>query len=320
MMLMWTSMSSVVVVLLSVASAVSLGVRCLFLASHPRVTQPGLHTPTTYGMFPAAAILVAIHGSTLAWTSFCDGAGYSVVWRDEFSGTTLNTSAWTVDLAGNDSRVRDSQGTADNVYVEDGHLVLRSQREAVNGYEFTSGAVETQGKVSWKGPARACVSAALPGGGGGNGIWPAHWMMPEDSSCWPSHGEIDIMEMVNGDGILHSTYHWQPNGWCGDKPEKHPSISGQINIGPDWSSAFHEYAVEYGPDHIYYALDGVIFERITTSNTSKANGDHAMFFDTPYYMILNTAVGGPWPKPVDNSTMLPTYHKIDYVRVAQPSS
>lgn len=44
-----------------------------------------------------------------------------------------------------------SQGTAENVYIEDGHLVLRSQRQAMNGYEFTSGAVQTQGLHSWKG-------------------------------------------------------------------------------------------------------------------------------------------------------------------------
>ena len=40
------------------------------------------------------------------------------------------------------------------------------------------------------------------------GMWPAHWMMPNDSSCWPDHGEIDIMEMINGDGSSHATYHW----------------------------------------------------------------------------------------------------------------
>eukprot|EP00035_Acanthoeca_spectabilis_P018892 m.406613 g.406613 ORF g.406613 m.406613 type:complete len:269 (+) comp16795_c5_seq18:7935-8741(+) len=262
--------------------------------------------------------LATANSAFLGWTSFCDNPGYQVVWRDEFTGPTLNKSSWTTDFQGNDSRVRDSQGTAENVYIEDGHLVLRSQRQAMNGYEFTSGAVQTQGLHSWKGPARACVSAALPGGGGGNGIWPAHWMMPDDKSCWPSHGEIDIMEMVNGDGILHSTYHWQPNGWCGDKPFPHPSVSAEITIGPDWATAQHEYAVEYGPDHIHYALDGVVFETITTANQSSKNKDHVMFFDTPYYMILNTAVGGPWPKPVDKTTILPTYHKIDYVRIAQP--
>ncbi len=43
------------------------------------------------------------------------------------------------------------------------------------------------------------------------GIWPAHWMMPQDDSCDPDEGEMDIMEMVSGDGMAWSTYHWQSN-------------------------------------------------------------------------------------------------------------
>jgi len=35
---------------------------------------------------------------------------------------------------------------------------------------------------------------------------------------------------------------------------------------------------------------------------------------------LNTAVGGPWPKPPTAKTTFPTYHRVDYVRVSQPSS
>ena len=156
-----------------------------------------------------------------------------------------------------DEKVRDSQGTRDNVYLQDGALVLRSQRQQAGDYNFTSGAVETQGKVSWKGLTRACVSAKLPGGQGqpppnltewcattpfgqcrtgcpagarsgtcgpnkqqygpgvpcpahgscscnkcicnhanttcpdpgtarrdSQGVWPAHWMMPDNNACW----------------------------------------------------------------------------------------------------------------------------------------
>ena len=54
----------------------------------------------------------------------------------------LDNATWSVDLASNDSRVRNSQGTAENVYIEDGTLVLRSQRQRVGGYEYTSGAVQ----------------------------------------------------------------------------------------------------------------------------------------------------------------------------------
>lgn len=272
----------------------------------------------------AAACLLAVHALPEAprpadgagASSFCGASGWKQVWADEFNTPTLDNSSWTLDLKAGDSRVRDSQGTADNVYLEDGALVLRSQRQTAGKYNFTSGGVQTQGKHAWKGPTRACVRAKLPGGGGGSkgdGIWPAHWMMPDNKACWPSNGEIDIMEMINGDGVTHGTYHWQLDGHCGDKPNKHPSSGSSKPVGTGWATDFHEYAVEYDEEHISFALDGVVFETITTATQGK----HALFFDVPYYMILNTAVGGPWPKPVGAGTTFPTYHRIDYVRIAQ---
>jgi hypothetical protein len=61
-------------------------------------------------------------------------------------------------------------------------------------------------------------------------------MMPDNDKCWPSNGEIDIMEMINGDAQTHGTYHWQVNGSCGDKPKKHPSIGSQTSVGPSFGS------------------------------------------------------------------------------------
>jgi len=68
-------------------------------------------------------------------------------------------------------------------------------------------------------PTRVCLDAILPGGesGGGNGqgFWSALWMMSDDSSCWACHGEIDIVEMINGDGNVQSHYHYSTNAtWC----------------------------------------------------------------------------------------------------------
>jgi len=153
------------------------------------------------------------------------------VWKDEFDMNSLDNANWSMDLEGGDSMVRDSQGTADNVWVEDGNLVLQTKKETTGEYNYTSGAVFSKGKVSFQGPARVCVRAKLPGGeGGGNGIWPAHWLMPDNDACWPSNGEIDIMEMVNGDGDLHGTYHWQTDGNCNDTPQTHPSITGDTRV------------------------------------------------------------------------------------------
>jgi beta-glucanase (GH16 family) len=215
---------------------------------------------TTQALGPADTKLAAFqvdHERHVSSGSFCDDVSWEQVFADEFDSNTLNLTSWTVDLNAGDSRVRDSQGMAGNVYIEDGDLVLRSQKEKQGSYNFTSGAVQSQGKRAWQGLTRVCVRAKLPGGGGGDGIWPAHWLMPDNKKCWPSNGEIDIMEMIDGDGTTHGTYHWQTNGSCGDKPHKHPSIGSSVPVtGGNFGATYHEYAVEYSTTHIAWALDG----------------------------------------------------------------
>jgi hypothetical protein len=45
---------------------------------------------------------------------------------------------------------------------------------------------------------------------------------------------------------------------------------------------------------------------------------HPQIPNSPMYWILNTAIGGSYPKtPPNDTTVFPAYHRIDYVRVAQ---
>ena len=88
---------------------------------------------------------------------------------------------------------------------------------------------------------------------------------------------------------------------------------GETKLPSDWFETFHEYAVEYDMTQISFFVDGKMYNKVTAE-------DGAIFHDVPYYVILNTAIGGPWPKPVDSNTVFPTYHVIDYVRVAQQKS
>ena len=104
-----------------------------------------------------------------SFSSFCSSPGWRQEWADEFDAPSLNTSTWSIDFGGGDSRVRSSTGTAENVYLENGHLVLRSQRQTLGNYSYTSAAVDSQNKASFSGPARVCVSAVLPGGAKGSG-------------------------------------------------------------------------------------------------------------------------------------------------------
>ena len=91
---------------------------------------------------------------------------------------------------------------------------------------YTTGAVNTWGKASWRaeqGTFRVCISARLPGvgsDGSSQGLWPAHWLMPHDDTCDPDEGEMDIMEMVNGNGDYEATYHWETH--APQPPPLHP--------------------------------------------------------------------------------------------------
>jgi hypothetical protein len=102
--------------------------------------------------------------------SFCDAQpGWRLDWQDEFDGLSLNTSSWTaLDADTWDiGCCRDAACLADNVRVSGGALHMLSDRQAVKGHNFTTGAVRTKGKRSWTATAsssfRVCVSAVLPG-------------------------------------------------------------------------------------------------------------------------------------------------------------
>ena len=59
-------------------------------------------------------------------------------------------------------------------------------------------------------------------------------------------------------------------------------------------------------DRIDYYIDSLVYTNATSVST--------LFPQQPFYMILNTAVGGSWPGAPNASTVWPQQHTIDYVR------
>ena len=118
--------------------------------------------------------------------SLCDAAGWRLTFADEFaSGSVLDNSTWGLDMGWDTlSSLRTAKQLPENVYLEDGALVLRSMREQAPPYtsgipvlqygnrttfNYTSGAVTTLGRRAFGGKGtttRVCVRAKLPGGGG----------------------------------------------------------------------------------------------------------------------------------------------------------
>jgi len=249
--------------------------------------------------------------------------GYKIKFFDDFNEDQLNSLFWTITEGPHDSQYREALGLQSNVYIEDGALVLRSMRNKTEHegkiYEYTSGAVTTLDKLNWK-HGVACIVAKLPGiTGKADGIWPAHWMLPSTYSCSPDLGEFDIMEMINGDDISYGTYHWSrlyPEENCTGS-DGETKISGNIKIN-NWNNDWHEYAVEWdGSNFASFYVDAILVNNVTISSTDSKYNAHPKFSGDGFYMILNTALGGGWPKPITNETIFPVYHIIDKVTVLQ---
>lgn len=264
----------------------------------------------TLGVFLLQASIAAVRGG------YCDESGWSYVFRDEFEGVDLNTSTWNVlnNTAREDSSCREAMCLSKNVAVQNGNLVLTALKEQSGWANYTTGAVNSQDKAFWRAteqqPFRLCVSGKLPGGGGSSatGLWPAFWMMPNDNSCWPDHGEMDILEEIDGDGYAHATYHastMMPKTCTG----VNKAATSELFV-PTLHTDYHEFAVERTPSSILFVYDSLV-----VFNSSQVTPPLPIW-DVPWYLILNFAIGGPWPKPVNSSTIFPAETLVDYVRVS----
>ena len=123
--------------------------------------------------------------------------GYKLFFEDEFDGDKLS-NAWSYEIGNGNNGWGNSEVEyykQENAVVKDGKLHIIAKREQVGDFNFTSARIKTANRVKFKyGIVEAKIS--LPAQ---RAMWPAFWMMPNDSvyGGWPHSGEIDIME-ANG--------------------------------------------------------------------------------------------------------------------------
>jgi beta-glucanase (GH16 family) len=273
----------------------------------------------------AVAFAAAVTASAAAWsrpdvlrTSLATAAepvgpagSWSLVFADEFDGASLDGARWhTCFWWATTTCSIESNGelevyTADEVSLAGGAAHLRAERRdrvAWNGttYHYTSGMVMTGGRKGVKPPGftftygYAEARVRVPRG---KGLWPAFWLLP---ASYTSRPEIDVMEIL-GDStdVQHMNFHYvRRDGTRGD--------AGLAWRGPDFSTGWHTFGVDWRPDALVWYVDGV--ERWRFSDTSVIPSQ-------PMYLLANLAVGGTWPGSPDASTVFPSTYDVDYVRV-----
>ena len=255
-----------------------------------------------------------------------EAQNYQLVWSDEFDNNTLGVN-WNVEVVANPSN-RELQYYTDrtaNVKVQDGCLVLTAIKESFEAKRFTSGRVNSCGKVSFT---HGKIEARIKMPRLANGLWPAFWMMGEDivTVNWPACGEIDIMEAGHKDGIANGTVerlyagniHWGPNY----NEHYMDDASGMVVADYDITGDFHTFTCVWNEESIECYLDDCTAPYYTAS-IAQGSASHD-YFHKPFHILFNLAVGGDYPGILttsgvtalpnkgDNASML-----IDYVRVYQ---
>ena len=237
--------------------------------------------------------------------------GYSQVWSDEFDGSEVDENNWGYDIGGSGWGNNELEFyTNRNAYLTDGNLVIRANKENYGGREYTSSRLKTQSKQTVN-YGRIDIRAVMPQG---QGIWPALWMLGSNFPTvgWPHSGEIDIMEMIGGNGrenTVHGTVHWY-----NQSNNQNASYGGNYELpsGETLSTNFHVFSIDWDSTSITWYLDNVQYHTMAIDDSSSLAA-----FRKDFFFIFNVAVGGNWPQYPDASTVFPQRMVVDYVRVFQ---
>jgi len=193
--------------------------------------------------------------------------------------------------------------------LENGMLVITAREEFSNSKNYTSARINTRDRFAFR-YGRIEARIRLPGG---QGLWPAFWLLPQDDvyGTWAASGEIDIMEAVNlgvaANNSVHGTLHyggqWPNNVFTGS----------EYVVATDATAEFHVYALEWDATEIRWYVDDVLYA--TQNSWSTTGAPFPAPFDQHFHILLNVAVGGNWPGAPDASTVFPVTMEVDYVRV-----
>lgn len=229
--------------------------------------------------------------------------GMKTIWKDTFSGCggcEPDKKEWTValDIDTNNEHQRYTTSNK-NIQLSGGDtLQLVPWKE---GGVWTSGRVET--KDSWNAqPGKSLrwqASLRMGDSARRQGMWPAFWMLGDavrHGTDWPMCGELDIFEMVNGDGQGHGTVHCgqEEGGVCNAPSGRGKTIGVPDNDFHTWSLHVDRTSRDWRSETIEWSMDGNAFHTLRGSDIGD-EGIWSSLAHSPFYVILNVAVGGDWP-------------------------
>lgn len=257
--------------------------------------------------------------------------GRSLVWCDEFSDASLDTTKWAFErLMYNPVLLYDN--SEKNCRLEDGMLHLQVNKVADKF--STCNSVTTKHSMLFR-YGYVEMRARLPFR---HGAWPSFWMQSatpflrkrDGRNNWFS--EIDIFEVFSKSDELSVNIHRWGNIDGTPFHEMLPDIVNgkskdfKFENSESLCDEFHTYGMLWEKDCIKFSVDDVVYFDVPIDNCSMFNNkicDDMMGFHDPHYLIINNEVftdNLPWyPKGAELAPdeKMPIDYYIDYVRLYQ---
>jgi beta-glucanase (GH16 family) len=247
-------------------------------------------------------------------------AGRQLIFDDEFdgpSGSSPDSSRWSFDTGGGgwgNQELETYTARPANAQLDgEGQLAIAARHETFEGSdhisrEYTSARLQTLETFQFQ-YGRAEARIEVPEGDGLVGqFWALGGEAYESETAWPGCGEIDAMEVLGSEpdtvnGTLHGPWPSEPNG-----------IGATATSPVSLAAGYRVYSVEWGPDQISFALDGVTYQTVAREDLPAGS---PWPFQHPFFLLMDLAVGGEWPGAPDPSTPFPARMLVDWVRVWQ---
>lgn len=156
------------------------------------------------------------------------------------------------------------------------------------------------------------------------GRWSALWMMPLPQPCpagsphtaecgffgaWPASGEMDIVEQVNTDTKVLGTIH------LANRAGQHQFLGGKAQLSQAALLDWNIYQLALNCSSITWYVNSEQMFQVTRPDI----GSSVWPFDEPFFLILNTAIGGLLTGGAAPDTAQSRPLLVDYVRVySQP--
>jgi hypothetical protein len=232
----------------------------------------------------------------------------NLVWSDEFNGSSISSANWGFDIGAGgwgNNELQNYTSRTENARIVNGMLVIEARRENFGGSAYTSARMKTQGKQSFG--INTWVEARIRSPQG-QGIWPAFWMLGNSISTvgWPSCGEIDIMDIQGQNPFRNfGTIHWA------DVNGNHASFGGIYNSSSSLAAGFHTFSISRTGSSIKWYVDRIQYGEANIAGGINSTSE----FQSPFFIILNVAVGGNFVGSPDGSTVFPQQLQVDWVRV-----